>query len=295
MTSSSPVEDAPLVRIVCDGGGALGFGNLRRSVTLASEFKRQGYNIRVEPISTLAASLLPASPQDPGDADLLLLDVPYDSGDWVASARQDRIPVVALDYQGSIAPDLDISIFDRGTAPAGANALVGLEYAIIRRDVLSLSPAPAGCGVIVIMGGGDQSGLGERAATIMHGCGCKVELIEGPLASQGSPALRGGIARVRAPDDLAPRMAGCDWAVTSGGGAMLEMLCLGKAVHVIPRTPHEEMLARSILQRGGLLGIGFDSLRIPTPKTMGEISSTARSLVDGKGAGRIVDAIGQLL
>jgi spore coat polysaccharide biosynthesis predicted glycosyltransferase SpsG len=262
---------------------------------LAWEFKRQGYNIRVEPISGLAASLLPASPQDPGDPDLLLLDVPYGSDEWVTAARQDRIPVVALDYQGSIAPDLVISIFQRGTAPAGANALVGLDYAIIRRDVLSLSPAPPGSGVLVIMGGGDQSGLGERAATILHDCGCKVELIDGPLASPGSQALPGGIARVRSPDDLAPRMAACDWAVTSGGGAMLEMLCLGKAVHVIPRTGHEKMLARSILERGGLLGIGFDSLRIPAPETKSQISSKARSLVDGNGAGRIVDAVRQLL
>jgi spore coat polysaccharide biosynthesis predicted glycosyltransferase SpsG len=295
MTSCSLAERAPVVCIICDGGGALGFGNLRRSVTLALEFKRQGHSVRVEPISGPAASLLPPSPRDDGEADLLLLDLPYEADHWVLAARRSRTPVVALDYQGSVAPDLVISIFDRGTAPGGAKALVGLDYAIIREDVLSLSPAPPGSGVLVMIGGGDQSGLGERAANIVHDCGCGVELIDGPLAVPGSQTLADGITRVRSPDDLARRMACCEWAVTSGGGAMLEMLCLGKSVHVIPRTGHEEMLARLVLERGGLLGIDFASLRVPSPEAMARVSATARALVDGKGAGRIVDAARQLL
>jgi spore coat polysaccharide biosynthesis predicted glycosyltransferase SpsG len=295
MTSCNPAERAPVVCIVCDGGGALGFGNLRRSVTLAWEFKRQGYRVRVETLSEPAANLLPQSPKDSGVADLLLLDVPYQADKWVMAARESLTPVAALDYQGSVAPDLVINIFRRGTAPVDANELVGLDYAIIRSDVLSLSPADPGRGVLVVMGGGDQSGLGERAANIVLGCGCMVELVDGPLATGDSSILLGGIARVSSPHDLASRMASCSWAVTSGGGTMLEMLCLGKPVHVIPRTTHEEMLASFILESGGLLGIGFESLQLPSPEMRLLVSTKARSLVDGKGAERIVDAVRHLL
>jgi spore coat polysaccharide biosynthesis predicted glycosyltransferase SpsG len=146
-----------------------------------------------------------------------------------------------------------------------------------------------------MIGGGDQSGLGERAANIVHDRRCKVELIDGPLATPGSKPLPAGIARVKSPEDLAQRMASCNWAVTSGGGAMLEMLCLGKPVHVIPRTVHEELLARLVLERGGLLGIGFPTLAVPSSETHALVSARARRLVDGKGAERIVDSARQFL
>jgi spore coat polysaccharide biosynthesis predicted glycosyltransferase SpsG len=285
----------PNIRLICDGGGAFGFGNLRRSSTLAWEFKRRGFGVFVEVISEPAAKLLPVSPHDVDDADLWLLDIPYDADSWVEMARARRLPVVALDYQGGVTPDLVISVFSRGTAPAAAKQLVGLEYAIIRPDIAALSPAGSGHGVMVVIGGGDQDGLGEHAASLMHQQGCDVRLIDGPLSGPRSKDFPREIVRVNSPSDLASRMASCGWAITSGGGTMLEMMCLAKPVHVLPRTPHEEMLARSILGSGGLLGIGFESLTVPSSEACESVSERARSLVDGNGAKRIMEAVCQLL
>jgi spore coat polysaccharide biosynthesis predicted glycosyltransferase SpsG len=284
----------PVVRIICDGGGPFGFGNLRRTATLAAEFKRQGYGVHVEAVSDQARWLLPPSPRDAGGANVWLLDIPYDADAWVDRARQSGLPVSALDFQGQAAPDLDISIFMRGTAPAVGQRLVGLCYAIVGPEFAALAPAPPGHGVVIVIGGGDQAGLGERAALVLYDQGCEVTLIDGPLATIGT-ALPTTVRRLAAPLDLAARMASCAWGVTSGGGAMLEMMCLGKPIHVLPRTPHEAALARTVFDRGGLLGIGLESLRAPSAEACARVAATARDLVDGRGATRIVDAVGRLL
>jgi spore coat polysaccharide biosynthesis predicted glycosyltransferase SpsG len=294
MTSFRPGDVVALVRIICEGGKRFGFGHLRRSATLANAFKRNGFDVRVEPQSAEAISLLPASPSDKGDADLWLLDLPHDASHWVEDARRQKRPVVALDYIGTQAPDLVISIFHRGTVPEGVCHLVGLEYAIIRPEIAALAPAPTGRGVIIVMGGGDQLGLAEQAALRLHALGFEVTIVDGPLATTNE-ILPPEVSRLPKPGDIAPVMASSAWGVTSGGGAMMEMLCLGKPVHVIPRTPFEAALAQLVFDKGGLLGIGLDRLQMPSEFCSRTISRTARTLVDGKGVDRIVKAIESML
>jgi spore coat polysaccharide biosynthesis predicted glycosyltransferase SpsG len=283
------------VRIVCDGGGSFGFGNLRRSATLASAFKSRGFQARVDVLSDEGRRLLPPSPQDVQAADLWLLDIPYDADSLVIAARQEKCPVAALDFQGVIPPDLSISIFRRGSAPARGRQLFGLEYAIIRPEIARLAPAPAGEGAIVVIGGGDQEGLGERIAIALDLQGSSVTLVDGPLAAIGPNPLPPQIRRISSPPDLAVRMASCLWGVTGGGGTMLEMMYLGKPVHVVPRTTHERALAQSILDRGGVLGTGLETLAPPTSNQLARVSATARTLVDGRGAERIIEAVHTLL
>jgi spore coat polysaccharide biosynthesis predicted glycosyltransferase SpsG len=284
-----------LVQIICDGGGTLGFGNLRRSSTLAAQFKSRGYAVRVEAVSDDGRRLLPASPADGGKGDLWLLDLPYNADAWVEKARQEKRSVAALDYEGNNPPDLVISIFPRGTSASAKRHLVGLKYAIIHPDIARRAPAPNGKGVLIVIGGGDRCGIGETAALSLHGQGCAVTLVEGPLAETTLPNLPTDIVRLSSSSDLPLRMASCEWAVTSGGGVMLEMLCLGKPVHVLPRTPHEQALACLVFEHGAALGVGFDALRPPSDELCRKTSLKARSLVDGRGADRIIDAVVNLL
>jgi spore coat polysaccharide biosynthesis predicted glycosyltransferase SpsG len=283
-----------LIRIICDGGLKMGFGNLKRSSVLAVELKKNGYSVRLDPLTEEAHHLLPSLHADEGEAALWLLDLPYDGDKWISEARRDNIPVAALDYQGDVAPDLVISVFDRGTAPNCPRHLIGLEYSIIRQEISSLAPAKSGHGAIVIIGGGDADGLGERIALDLHGQGVDVTLIDGPLAKE-TRRLPRSLPRVHCPSDLPSRMASSQWAVTSGGTTMLELLCLSKPIHVVPRTLHEEALARFVASKGALLGIGMDGLTVPTAHMCSEVSARACTLVDGHGPERIVQAIGTLL
>lgn len=284
-----------LIRLVCDGGGPLGLGNLRRSTTLALALKACGHRVRVETASPQAQALLPAeAPADVGTADLILLDIPYAAHHLVAEARSQSLPIAALDYEGDAPPDLTISLWSRGTAPVGGREAAGLEYAIIRDDVASLAPARAGSGVLIVMGGGDADGLGERAARQLAEAGQQVTLIDGPLA-QPTMNLPPEVVRVRVPEDLARRMAACSWAVTSGGSCMLEMLCLGKPTHVLPRTHFERGFADLVAERGALLGLGLETLRPPVAAQAAVAAETGRRLIDGRGCSRIAALLEDLV
>jgi spore coat polysaccharide biosynthesis predicted glycosyltransferase SpsG len=282
------------VRIVCDGGGSYGFGNLRRSITLAESLRRSGYRVSVDAVSEGAQRLLPPFQNDDGPGDVWLLDLPYEGDAWAKRAQASKCPVAALDFIGAGAPDLNISIFDHGHAPAAAKHLVGLQYAIIRPDVVALAPAAEGEGVVVMIGGGDRDGLGERVAELIQTDTDGITLIEGPLAEK-SRELAPSIKRLSSPPELAHLMATCEWAVTSGGGTMLEMMCLGKAIHVVPRTPFEVSLAQSILEQGALLGVGMENIGRSSRERRHGVAATARRLVDGKGTARIATALQALL
>lgn len=146
----------------------------------------------------------------------------------------------------------------------------------------------------MIVGGGDENGLGEDIAELIQANGNKTTLVEGPLAKK-SRELSAEIKRLSSPPELARLMAGCAWGVTSGGGTMLEMMCLGKAIHVVPRTPFEVSLAQSILEQDALLGVGLSSIERPSLERRRSVATVARRLVDGQGMTRIATALKALL
>jgi spore coat polysaccharide biosynthesis predicted glycosyltransferase SpsG len=271
---SGQVNVVAKIRIVCDGGGPYGIGNLRRSTTLAECFRSHGHTVWTDAVSERARRLLPAC--GPGQREQEVADL------WL------------LDFAGAGAPDLIVSVFDHGNAPSGCDHIVGLEYAIIRQDVVALAPARGGDGVVVIIGCGDDVGLGEMVAARVADFAGKVMLIDGPLAKI-TRDLPSKVDRRQSPPELASLMAGCEWGVTSGGGAMLEMMCLGKPTFVVPRTGQEQSLAKFVLSKGAILGVGAESLQAPAAEALSEVSGRARSLVDGRGSTRIVQAVEALL
>ncbi|MCW9034171.1 MAG: hypothetical protein OQJ97_08110 [Rhodospirillales bacterium] len=283
------------VEVITDGGASYGMGHVRRSATLAWTLKRKGYFARVRCISDIDISALPKMPCDEGKADGMIIDLPYEGDRWLTEAIESGIKVLALDYRGIATPDAMIAIVDRGNTPDCPCRLFGLDYAIIRDDVRKLSPSDQGEGVVVSIGGGDLLGLGEEiAATLSLQQNNQVTLIEGPLVKSTS-VNDSGYIKLRNPDDLALRIAGCNWAVTNGGATMMEMMCLGKAVHVVPQTKQEEELANIVLSKGGLLGVGSESLRSPELNEIQSVSMTARRLVDGLGTDRIANVLAGLL
>jgi hypothetical protein len=90
-------------------------------------------------------------------------------------------------------------------------------------------------------------------------------------------------------------MLSCAWAVTNGGNTMMEMMYLGKAVHIIPQTDAENNLAQLILRDNGILGIGKDQLRIPKLNKVIDIGKRAGGLIDGQGVNRIIRIINKYL
>ena len=90
-------------------------------------------------------------------------------------------------------------------------------------------------------------------------------------------------------------MAGCAWAVANAGTSLMELMSLGKAVHVLPQTREEERFAADLKSQGAILGIGLDMLAPPSPERQAQTALKAASLIDGKGAERIVELCAWLI
>ncbi len=286
----------PLIEIVCDGGRAYGMGHLYRSGELGRHMAERGYKVRVRAASDDGAKILRNVPCEKGDAGIVVVDLPYDGSAHVDRARTDGVAVLGLDYHGASAPDLSISLFDDSGVPEMARRVVGLEYAIIRSDVLARGPRPGGTGVLIMIGGGDIRNCGMEAARELCGQGEKVLLVRGPLnkSKDMKPDIE-GLHILDDPQDLVDHMAGCAWAVSNGGTSMLELMRLGKATHVIPQTPQEQNFAKDIFNEGGLLGVGASTLKQPDQQTRRRVGEKAANLVDGRGIERIAGFVEELL
>lgn len=278
---------APLIEIVVDGGAGLGYGHISRMRTLSQTLLEDGFAVRWAPQSNVAREALAdrASSPDAGTPDLTLVDLPYDGTDFVEAARKAGRPAVAFDYTGSAEADLAI----RTNAPPGPVAarrvLHGLEYAIIRLEIREAT-AQNGGHVLVSIGGSDLGDKGPSAASRLAEAGANVVLVRGPLAGPLHSPPDGVDLRVT-PPDLPFIMAGCAWAVANAGTTLMELMHLGKAVHVLAQTAEEERFAADLLSQGAILGIGLDMLAPPDPARLSRVAMKAASLVDGEGVTRI--------
>lgn len=276
-----------------DGGGRFGYGNIRRCVELGEFLKRRGHEVRFVPLSENASALCPAVGGPVVGGDLMVLDVPYEGDALVRRARASGAKVVALDFDGTEPPDLVISLQSVRRVPAQCRSLCGVEYAIIREEIRALGSGHESVGEgLVIVGGGDQDGLTRRITERLPDVSLCV--VQGPAG----PALhleRENLRVVADPPDLPGLMAGCAWAVTTGGTTMLEMLFLGKAIHVVPRTGAEQVFARHFAERGALLGLGLEGLVKPGQEQIRACQPLGPRLVDGRGCERIAAEIEILL
>lgn len=251
--------------------------------------------MRVRALSLEGEKLLGMAPSDAGPAGLRVLSLPDRHAGFLAEAKRQGIPTVALDHAGPEEADLTISVAELRRETSSMQRLSGLKYAIIREEVRALRPAPPGEGALVMIGGGDQGGLGAEAAERIAAWGVPVVLIEGPCRSSAYRIVRPGVTVLHDPPDLPRRLAACRWAVVSGGGSLLEAMYLGKAAYALPQTPGEVILSAAADREGAVLGIGRDALRVPNEIELSCVGAAAAAVVDGRGLQRICEAIEVLL
>jgi spore coat polysaccharide biosynthesis predicted glycosyltransferase SpsG len=280
------------IKIITDGGPSMGFGHIRRSTTLSWVLKNKGHNVWVKKATGDPDQTMPPTPKDMGLPDVIIIDLPYDGNQWVDRSINPRTKILGLDFSGSKPPDAIISIIDRKKAPKCLKRFRGLEYAIIRDDVLQRAPTDRGEGVIVCIGSGDQLGVGVDICDNISKLSTDVTLIEGPFNKRRGKSTQFKI--VTNPANLADRMANCLWAVTNGGSLMMEMMCLGKAIFVVPQTTQEKELADFVYSRGALLGVGHQKIEVPDQHQIEQVSTSAKKLIDGKGVERITRIVSDL-
>jgi spore coat polysaccharide biosynthesis predicted glycosyltransferase SpsG len=273
------------VEIVVDGGPGYGFGHLSRSQTLARALEKAGAEVGFSPRSEIAAAALTTWRKANGEEPLLLVDLPYADDAAIAAAKRAGRKVVVLDHIGAAQADLAIRTDPRPVPMAAQQCAYGLQYAMIRPEILAQSPVQGDYAVVCI-GGSDLGDLGVKAARRLSSAGRRTLLIRGPLAAPVSAAPEGVDLRV-SPPDLPALLAGCAFAVTNAGTTALEAMALGKAVHVLAQTDAEQATAERFLSDGLILGVGLETLAVPVPDRAFQVAAAGRSAVDGRGAERV--------
>lgn len=282
------MKGPPRVDILCDGNDKVGFGHIRRALTLAAQLERESVAVRVIGLSEQSSALLPPVTTCNSEPAMTIFDSPLDVDRRIMRLTDQGRLSLALDYFGSAIPDVNIAVYAHGQVRAMRASYVGFEYILIRDEISLLRGSPSSgraIRVVVMVGGGDILGHGHIAARILAETGCDVTLVQGPFSVSARQCSNYAV-RIT-PLDLPELFAGCDWAVTSGGGSLFEGLCLGKAVHVLPQTDAETRIAQYVDSREGLLGIGLDSLRAYSPLEVRDVGERGARLVDGMGAARV--------
>jgi len=229
-----------------------------------------------------------------GQPDVIIYDLPKSSIKKSRIIFESGAFKIGLDHFGENIFDLVISVFEHCKKHLTGDRLSGLEYSIIRPEIRALQDFYSHTdGVLIAMGAGDLRGFGPQIARDLSKKGVKVTIIEGPLVKNGYSDLINdpNIEVVRNPSNIGELMSQCEWAVSNGGGTMLELLCLGKAVVSMPQTKMENQLATFIKQRGGLIAVGKVSSTNPRKYELRRIGKQAGKLVDGRGLERIVALI----
>lgn len=284
-SSKNPVE------VMCDGGGTYGFGHIRRSYTLAKALKERDYPVKFSVISDAEKKFTPYFNSTSLDPVIQIFDLPYEIEPLIMEANKRKLRSIALDYFGDGQPSLTISIYEHRIPSPSGRRFAGLKYAIVRPEILQYAPAKPGENVVVMIGGSDLNRVGESVALLLSQEGQIVELIQGPVITKDYSINLPNVTILCTPKTLEINMAKCAWAVTNGGGSMMEMMCLGKAVHVLPQTNDERLLAQIALDKGAILGIGLESLQVPSSADTIRVGKLARQLVDGRGLERIIKII----
>ena len=271
--------------IFTDGNKKFGLGHINRSQTLANSLIKDGHKVK----------LIILSKFDIKDIVVLsdvIIDLPYD-GDFLSERIDSKFKVIGLDYLGEANLDLVINVFDYGRYK-GSNQINGLDYAIIREDIVSLvnENSLKKDNVLVMLGSYDLKNYAYGVISLINNKNIPVSFVEKEKSIDVSSF--DFCRHYENPSNIAEIMNSCSWAISNGGSSMLELMALGKAVHVLPQTEAERALAKQIFKSGGLLGVGHPVF-IPNIVKINKVGKLANTLIDDQGVNRIINLIREVV
>ncbi|MES2963831.1 MAG: hypothetical protein V4760_08065 [Bdellovibrionota bacterium] len=277
----------PSVEILCDGNSKVGYGHIRRSMTLARKLDAAGFEVRISGLSAEAREALPPPRSLARPVRISIFDSLADISAPIAEHRAMGRVTLGLDCFSSEEPDVNVAIYPHTPVRAKQRTYVGFEYILVREEIqeVKLSVIEGGRGVLIVLGGGDLLGQGHQAAKRLAEAGCEVTLVQGPYATD--VRSEHGYEVVVNPQDLPERMARAEWMVTNGGGCLFEALFLEKPVYVLPQTEAEERIAAAVSKRNALLGVGLNGLKSFASDELVVARARSSGVVDGRGAERI--------
>ena len=251
-------------------------------------------------------------------------------GEVFTAVRRSGIPTLAIvdgDLRGAEADvfvDQNLgSELDQPELPEGAIRLAGLDYVLLRDEILTLRPAeppkprrhdvPK---VFAFFGGTDAYGAGPYVAAALAATGVPFEalvvapdedLAEAITAVPLNPGQRVDV--IGPTSQLARAVVASDLVVSASGTSTWELLCLGATAGLVCVVDNQEMGYERAVATGAAVGVGVlsDLKADPTaaaavlrplltdPVERARIAEAGWKLVDGQGRVRVADALFHLI
>jgi spore coat polysaccharide biosynthesis predicted glycosyltransferase SpsG len=198
--------------------------------------------------------------------------------------------VIAID---DIDRDLTVNLVIDPSPPDGLRfALVDPTLATRERRAIG----DVAHNVLVTTGGTDTDGVGAGIATALRrllGAG-HVRLVVGPWSASDVPD---GVEAVRTDAGLANELSAADVVVCASGITLLEALVLGRPTVAIVTAENQRRYYDGLVAAGAVIGGTANDAAERAARLTGcaerrrVLADTARSLVDGLGAGRVAQAV----
>jgi spore coat polysaccharide biosynthesis predicted glycosyltransferase SpsG/ribosomal protein S18 acetylase RimI-like enzyme len=282
-----------------DAGPAVGVGHLSRCVALATAARARGWDVALCGEITAGGWLVGDLPvvRDPHPADAVVVDhygaveppaagllVSIEDGHF---GRRRADIVVDANLHQLPRPDDGSPVVLRGPAYAPLRAEV--RAARETRGAGSTPPR-----VVVVMGGGAAPSAVAAALAALRETGVPAEV----LAVSAAPVP--GFAVTPPTPGLPGLFARADLVVSAAGVTLLELCCIGTPTALVQVADNQAAGYRTAVERGLVAGLGTDPRHhVGTLRDLllhGErraaLAAAARAAVDGRGADRVLDAMG---
>ena len=313
-----------IVMIRAAGGTSAGLGHVRRCLALGKVLKARGFDVVVlapcAELANLAAAAgfatVPCGSDEAAimriaeGASILVIDH-YHLDMSQLSARL----LLAFDDTAQRPTPADVVV--NGSPGASAELYVSLgakrvlpgpAYQVIRGDLKRRDDRDASAPprrLLVTIGGGDPRAILPFLAKWLGGprfLDVRVDLVVGPYAEL--PDAPDGITLHKDPANMVDLIAQADIAVSAGGQTLMELLYCGVPTAALCLAENQARNLKSLADESAVLVAGsaddpnwLETLDIAVSKLLTDgglrtrLSRTAATLVDGKGAERIAEAI----
>jgi spore coat polysaccharide biosynthesis predicted glycosyltransferase SpsG/RimJ/RimL family protein N-acetyltransferase len=300
-----------------DAGPSIGVGHLSRCVALAEAAVARGWRVSFTGAVTGAdwllarLSTLDVPVGAPGDlaeqaeaADIVLVDH-YGLGELPDVRAVSRLVSMEDGPFGRRAADVVVDAnLMTGPRPADGTGVVlaGPRFAPLRSDVVAArGPRTAGdpLHVVVAMGGGAAADAVAAALTALRDTEIPMSvdaISAAPVQVRPGPGQR---LTVRPPTPTLPALlAEADLVVSAAGVTLLELCCLGVPTALVQLADNQAAGYRAAVDQGLAAGLGGVAdlagppLRdlLTDPGRRAALGRAASSVVDGRGAARVLDA-----
>lgn len=200
---------------------------------------------------------------------------------------------------------------------AGTRLLLGPRYALLRAEFSDLLlpdewQEGAGYRILVTFGGSDPHNMTQRvleSLMLVDDVRLDITVLLGPengrsryLAELGD-RMRHAVRLVHDPRDVAALMRDTDLAITAAGSTCWELSYMGVPQILITTADNQRAIARHLAEQAGQCSLGWRTdwqagglaraVRdvLSNKNQRNAMAQAARQLVDGRGAGRVVDVL----